>query len=507
MGKREKDLEIWNSSDWVRRRKQCRHFRQWYDGLPLQETMDKRNRNTGSKIRRYPLGINLPKLACDIHRDIARGVPRGSELLVVKAVVDKGDDPEQAEIVENLINNKVWQASQGSAVQQEALLSMNIYGGTVLKLSWEPWDFDLPYRLAVRLVKNPGYIMPLWDNLNPWRMLECYLGYEIPASVALARYGIEVQNTSQSVLRLEHWTPTRWCVTIDGQVPTMKWGSKTWKLEGENPWGFVPIYYAPHERTTNLFGDSAIEDQEDLTLDLNTNMSDLSDLVRSAHPGILWGSDLGSSLPMRKVLLNGEVMAYVLDVGHTKAAQRSANRPQLNAFPVPDVPDSITGHPRTLLDFWMMVARISPASFGLDDTSSGRITGRAVTGRMWTSVAHATTERINFTTAKTMVDRDIIRATAVQKDALKELGITPLPLDTDRYWDIKQDWWPEVPLSAIDDHQRWIERLREGGASIEEYLHERGVDDVEGERERIIQWLEDKETAKKPASLTIEPPG
>lgn len=489
LGKREKDRDIWNDSAWTKRRTQSRRYASWYDGTSIGQSINQRDREEGDLVKRFPLELNMVELMCDLHRDVARGIPDASSPLVVFSVVERDEETsEAAEKIESVINHGIWRESNGAPMQQEALLSMNIYGGAALKLSWEPWNDNLPYRLAVRHIRNPSYIMPIWDPHDPWRALECYYGFEMSPEVAQAKYGV-VSADSQPVLYLEHWTREKWSVSVDGKVPTMKWGDAEYELMGDNPWGLVPIYYIPHVRSTDLFGRSQIHGTTELTKDINSKAATLSDIVHAARPGMLWGHDLSNNLRIKRVVHEGKTVTYVLDVGRTRGIQ-GANPPTLGALPMPAIPESIAGFPQELINLWMMIGRISPSSFGLDDTQSGRITGPAVANRMWTSIAHSTTERINFSRGKTIIDQDIIK---ILREKTKSRAFSKLGIDSPEIGEmsvqIRQSWPPMIPMDRAVRHEEMISRLKDGGVSIETYLAEMGIDDIEGERKRIEEWL------------------
>jgi len=481
--------DIWEQDEWVRRRAQCNDYERWYDGTRIGANTNQRNRDTGDLRKKFPLGIRLTELLCDLHRDLARGMPRPNDPLIVRAMVERGGPiDESAERIEQIINNGVWRASHGAPIQQEGLLAMNIYGATAYKLSWEPWDVDLPHRLAVRHIRNPAYLNPIWDPGNQWRLLECYYGREIDASVAKAKYNITANSTGLPVLYMEHWTRESWSITVDDKVPTMTWGDMKWELQGPNPWGFVPIYYIPHERTTDLFGESQIDGVTELEKDVNSKMATLSDTVKSARPSQWWGHDLSGSTKMKKITCEGQVIGYVLDVGRTRNIQ-GAQAPFMGSLPMPDIPEAIAGFPQDLLTFWMMVARISPASFGLDDTQSGRITGPVAANRMWSSMAHATTERINYSEAKTIIDRDILRILNQKSSEFAKVGVEDPQVTREMLQaSIRQNWPPMIPMDKTTEHTELIERLKEGGISPEEYQDQVGTTDVDGEIGRILEW-------------------
>jgi hypothetical protein len=450
--------------------------------------MDRIDRGTGRQVRKFPLDVNLPKLGCDIHRDIARGVPDSDLSLIIEATVKR--PVERAEELKGYIND-VWRASRGAAIQQRGLLDLNIYGGTVYQLRWEPWEQYLPYRLAVRKIPDPGAILPVWHQYDPWRLDACHIGFKISREEAKMRYNVDVPESKMDALYLEYWDKNQWYVRVEGQIPTQTWGDREWVLAGPNPYGFVPIYYIPHERTTKIFGDSAIDGQEELTRDFNSRAANLSDIVRATRPGLLTAHDIQrGKLEVRTIQQGGVVLAHYIHLGNTKSVP-NASPPSMDALPMPNIPTNLISFPEVLLDFWMMISRVSPAAFGRDDTSSGRITGPATAQRMWTSMAHAATERIFYTTGKSIIDQDIIAILQARTENLRELGIEVPDLgdvDPGRLH-VEQHWPPMIPLDKRQLHEELLEELREGGASIERFLREKGVEDIEAEKNRIMEWL------------------
>jgi hypothetical protein len=488
---RESDRDRYYEPDWTARRHQARTRRSWYDGTPLMERMGRREREEGNKVRKFPLGLNLVGLACDVHRDFARGIKDDNDLLVVRASVDRTGDPERGTLIEEVINEGIWVPSHGGPMQQEALLEMNIYGACVMQITWEPWEKELPYRTAVRLIRDPSSIDPIWNNRNPWRLEEVYIGYELDHDAARAIYNIEPHSEAEKPLYMEHWTKSEWIVRVDDQVPVMKWDGKEWPLRGENPWGFVPVYYVPHERTTSLFGDGEIGD-EDIVKEINARAADISDIVRAAWPGMLYARDVERVPNVSPVMVDGDVVFKILNLGRTRNVT-GANPPTIGPIPTPDIPDSLVGWSRELLSFWQLAKRISPAVFGMDDTQSGRITGPAVEARMVSSTNHAITERTNLSDALSVIDQDLVHVLAERESsgAFGELEIEgPGFVEQDAQRRIVQKWYPMLPQDTTEEFEQWLNRLKEGGSSIEEFLKQMGVEDIEGEKQLIMDWLD-----------------
>lgn len=502
----DKDRLLWNSPAWSKTRADAKHNRAWYNAEPLQIKQPRRDRASGNEIRQFPLNMNMTKLGCDLHRDLARGMTEPGDLLAITTSIKRGDDSPNAAEVEAILND-IWMYSNGGPIQQEGLLHMNIYGACAYQIVYEPWNINLPYRLAIRLHRDPSVINPVWDYTDNWNMLKCHIGYEISPEIAMLKYGIEVPGTAPA-LYMEEWTSTTWEVRINGQVPTLKWNSQKFRLGGTNNWGFIPITYIPHERTTRSLGASAITGKEELVKHINARAGNISDLVQATRPGLLTSTDVQpNSFTAVPMTVEGNTVAYVINLGKTQA-RPGAQPPTLSAMPIVDIPPGLVAYPRELIDYWMMLSRIAPASFGLDDTQSGRITGPAVQARMFTSMAHAATERLNYTTGKTLIDRRLIQALMVQNAdaAYQGLNAKPVPSlsTTDVWMDITQTWPPSLLLDKEKMLEGLLARLQADGISIEEFLRDLGVKDIEGERERILSWKTDVTEIETPAPEVTE---
>jgi len=507
-GQADKDRRLWNSSSWTSSRADAAHNRAWYKAEPLQGRQPRKDRESGKEIRQFPLDMNMAKLAVDMHRDLARGMVTPGDLLPITTSIKRGSEWPNAATVEEFLNT-IWRYSNGGPIQQEGLLDMNIYGGCAYQIAWEPWNTNLPYRIAVRLHQDPSVIFPVYDYTDRWNMIQCHIGYEIDPEIAELKYGVKT-NGSGKALYMEEWTRENWEVRINGTVPTIKWGDgEEMVLSGENPWGFVPVFYIPHERTVDILGTSPIKGTEELVKHINARAADVSGLVQATRPGMLTMTDVKpGTLKAVPITVEGNTVAYALDLGSTHM-RPGAQPPELKAWPIVDIPPGLVGYPRELIDYWMMLSRIAPASFGLDDTQSGRITGPAVQARMFTSMAHAATERLNYTTGKTLIDRRLIQiALALAKDKHRKTheGALPLPeIDPGDVWmDITQVWPPSLLLDKKEMLQGLLDRLGADGMSIEEFLRTLGVQDVEGERQRILDWKSEIVGIETPVQEVVE---
>lgn len=483
-----KSRDIWIEEEWQTRRQQCASYERWYDGKPLDKT-EPRSDGDGRDVKTFPLRLNTVALACDVHKDYTRG-GLGIDPLFVKAVMVRKKDDDRADFLETLVNDLVWRASYGGVIMSEAILAMNIFGATVFKISFEPWDTDLPTGFAVRSIKNPSLIKPTWDFLNPNRMLECYFGYEIDPNTARLKYGVEPKG-SEPPLYMEHWTLDEWKITVDDRVPEMKGYGP---LEGDNIYGIIPFYYVAHERGVDPWGRSQVKGAEELTLEINARTVGVSDMVRNLRSDTVWATDVRGEPIVRRVFDKGKQILKLINLGNTSGAVGS-KPPALHSMPAPDIPEYYARWPSILISLWEQFFRLSPVTFGQDDTKSGRITGPAVAQRAWTSTSHADTERLSMTTAKTQLDMDLIRIFAKPKvrEMMEKVDkkVQDVQEDDSKY--VVLQLWPQIlPLDDIEDHKQRIDKLREAGMSPERFLEEDGVVDVAGEKQRIVEWQEEK---------------
>jgi hypothetical protein len=475
----------------------------WYKGKPLDQTEPITDPETGQPMKRYPLRLNTPRLACDIHRDMARGKIEEDTLFLKAKVSRKGRiTGDKADLIEALINDGVWRPSRGGTLLSESLLCSNIYGGTAFKLSWEPWRRHLPYGLAARAIRNPSLIYPQWDPVDNWRFLEVWYGFMISPQEAMLRYNVDVPEQVDEVLYMEHWTNERFRITVNGRVPRMRrfvGDEEGYPLAGENRWGFIPFYYSPHERADDPWGFSQIEGQEELCREVNARQTNVSDYFRALRPDVLYATDIrGKNLRVVEVNVGGRTLK-VLDMGDTPPMQ-NAKSPSLESLPTVDIPDTYASHPQTLRDWEMEFSRLSPALFGKDDTQSGRITGIAVAQRLWSTTSHTDTERLNMSTCKTVFDTDVVRLFGMEpfREDLQLLldgrGSTiGIPeVDEEDGWSviILQTWPDPLPLDKEVDHRIRTDKLRANAMSIDRYLGADNVPDVEEEKRRIQEWSE-----------------
>jgi len=496
---------IYEGLEWSSKREEYEGYREIFDGNEWRETTNAPpDPDTGQSTLRYPLQINPASKVCRVHRAVMFGTRESTSALPVKTLVstDGAGTREEQLKVQKFVNS-AWRDSQGASMLEESGLLLQIYGGHYFKVAWEFWNPSLPYRIAVRSLKSPGWCLPIYDIYDPWHLLEAYVGYKITNRVAKAKYGITTDK--EEVLYLEHWTREAWRITVDDEVPMMQSGDgEAFPLEGDNLWGLVPIVYIPHERTGDFYGESLIAGLLGLSRELNARMADTGDAVRemSHRLMVLRNARSRGALKVRKILSAGRHIAEVIDIGDAPVVT-GAKDPDLFAVTNQGIPESVARFPDALWDEIRRQTDVAAVAMGDENMGDARITGPVTAWRMFPSLAHTMTERAVFSTGLNMIAR-IIVAIATERERAgdyKRLGITPpdLPLNV-QGMKLRQVWYPTVPIEDIQKVQAFTLRLQSHGISLHTYLERLGEDDIGEEIERIWQDYERQveiETAAK----------
>lgn len=489
--------EVYNSREWKDKREEYAAYKDTFDGEELDDVTGQKDPVTGDDILRYPLQLNPAKKVCKIHRAVMLGMRDDSSSLPIQTIVKGSVGSREEQLKLQGFIGSVLKWSDGASMIEEACLLMQVYGGHFFKVSWEFWNKRLPTRIAIRSLKSPAWCLPVYDIYDPWNLLEAWIGYEIPKETAEAKFAVPISSEKEKVLYLEHWTPSSWKTTVDGKVPSVKVDGKTYPLEGDNPWGLVPVVYIPHDRAGGFYGKSLIENIDGLVRELNAREADLGDAVREQTHRELVGSNVRSkgTVKMRKIVdSQNKAIDEFIDIGERTPLQ-NAGDPKLEALDNPNVPTAVTEFPAQIWDEIRRECDIASVAMGDDDVSGGRITGPVTAYRMWPTISHTMTERSDFSTGLTYLAR-IAATIAVEREASKQYekfeveppGITEEML----LMDLKHTWHPMIPIEKTQKTELLNARLQAGGISLQSYLDQLGEDDIEEEIGRIWEDYEKK---------------
>ena len=506
-GKGSSPEDLYHSAVWTALRQEHASRRYWYKGKEWEKTLKGSQDYEGNPELQYPLQINLISKVCPVHRAVMMGVLEDSyDQVPIRTSVSRTGLAEQsqrdmAENLEGYINN-LWWDNNGTSVQFESCLQEQYYGGHVFHLNWEPYNQYLPYRTSIYSLKSPGYLLPVaWSALNRWRLFECYIGYEIPVEVSKLQFGIVPEDKAAlTVIYMEHWTDGNYKITVDGQVPVLKdLGGNEHKLEGENPWGTVPVVYIPHERDGEFYGRSLIDGDSPLiglAKEQNARMADRGEKVRDALDVAWMRNARAGALDVRYIDLGGGIRIPVVDVGDSHLP--GSPEPAMEVASIGGPADSAREYDDDIMTQILNQADVAPVALGMDDTASGRITGPVTAYRMWPTMMHTMAERGFYTDGLREVARIAlsIGLWAKKKGQYQKAGVRNPPKLDEGMLDLRfgVSWRPMIPIEVETRNTLLNERLAAGGISVYQYLIDQGCPNPIEEEARI--WADREKIAE-----------
>lgn len=505
------DRDIFNQEGWAEYRSECEERFAWYDGTYFAEKQRgaRRDSQTRELPDLWPLRLNPIAKFINIHKAVMAGIQEDITELPVSTVVDrKGlseDQHEQADSIE-LFLHKVWLGSAGLSSMIESMLLIQIYGGHVFQVAWQPYDPSATYGINIISHCSPARMWPTVWNATRTQLLEAYIGYYISKREALIRFGIEAEN--DDVLYLERWTPEEYWIHVDGKVPKYKIGDRVEEYKGKNLWGRVPLAYIPHDRAGGLLGMSVVDGPQTLiglAKELNARMADEGDAAQSAAQHILTARNLGGGALSHRPIkdADGQTTHVAVDLGSRKPMP-NAGDPELLYVSAAGLPESAARFSDDIWNAIMVQGDVASVALGMDDTVSGRISGPVTAYRMLPTLVHTVTERLHYSTGLVQVG-NIALAIARQKikdGAYQQLGIKPPDLP-DFEPTLLTHWMPEIPIEAEQRVQFNNARLQAGGISLYSYLQELGCQDPAREEERIWADYERKVEIEERAKAQV----
>lgn len=499
-GAKTREEDIWRSSGWDEHRQACSERRKWYTGEKVRISLSgvKRDPLTNETPKLWPLEINLIKKFCRVHRGVMFGMQPETVELPVKTLVSRtgleASQRGEAASVEAFLS-RCWQDSSGASMMMEAGKLMQYYGGHVFQVLWEPYNLSRTYRIGICSHDTPAHLWPVAvDPTGRREILECYIGYEIEAGVARIKFGID-PGDKERVLYMEHWTQSEYRVTVDGKVPTFKRevDGTTFRQEGENPFGRVPVVYIPHDPSGLFWGESLVDDLTGMNKELNARMADKGDYVQESVPEA-YVRNIEGSLRSRMLERDGRPTREVTDLG-AKAPLPNAGEPELAYAETRGLPESTSRYTNEVLGLMLIQADVARVAVGEDDVSGGRITGPVTAYRMYPTMQHTFTERLDFSEGLTRLSELMVRLAAAKEEVFGRLGApSPKMANLSFTPTYLQAWKPMIPIEKREKAQILNERLQAGGISVRQYLVESGVQDVEEEEERI--WADRERVAE-----------
>ena len=409
----------------------------WFIGQPLEDVVDSALDDEGYPALQYPLQINAMRTFARKHASVLIGEAPDTSDALVRAECTPIQMPDADEITPEQEKNSrrcerfinlVWEESKGRAIQAENALTTQYLGGSVFKCYYWP-DPETISKIRIDSIL-PDFFLPVWDGTDYWDLMEAYIVYRIPGSVAKEKYGVDAK--SNWAIYCEHWTRKTVSIWVDNQPVTVKLGETSFTYdELEHGYGFVPFVYIPRERTGGFYGQGFFPDVEGLTREHNARMADIGDAIRdTVHPDRFL-SNMGTQNLRSRTLENGR---KYYDLGVSPPG--SNKEPKAYREDPPNLSQPLINFTETL---WLQMQRMAGVSnivFGEDEGSQRSALTLAF--RMWPTTSQARTTRHYWTIGLNLLAKMVLRI-AAQK---KLFGITNKNRIGVR---IAQNWPPMIP--------------------------------------------------------------
>jgi hypothetical protein len=462
----------------------------WYTGEALTDMIE--SKDGGEPIERYPLHINPIRNFAHKHAAVLLGedvfnTPSPLVKTVATPLQDlsgiegfKEEDRRLAMLTQNIVN-EVWTMSKGRSLQTENAILTQFLGGCVFQATWEPWRKDLRIPIVVKKVV-PDYFLPIWEEGNPWNLLEGYVVYRTPRAVAEAQHGLPTTNSASGYsIYVEHWTRFNYSIFLDGVPLTSKFSGKKITYDNlENPFGFVPMVYIPHIRTGNPYGESIVEDTRGITKELNARAADKGDYLRDAVHRKYFATDV---VKAPEALAFKKLGFTAINLGATSAVTKAT--PAITTIEPPPLPEGIAGMTDEIWNQALRAGNMGGIAFGEDEGSQRSALTLAF--RMWPTVSHAGQERGFWNDGLSTFASYILQMVQIKQGELK----VQLPDDWQHRIQLSQQFSPAVPRDREQQVDEVIRRFQAGLISPEAALTALGdVDYIQQEIAQIREWLE-----------------
>ncbi len=460
----------------------------WFTG----ERLEKKNTNNNEL---YPLKINPIINTCLKHAYLLFGEPQndGRPLVYPKLTSKKTGQEDTIAHAEDVLN-RVWAKSNGRATLIEAGILSQIYGGAILKMNWNALDRDPDDPLAQISLENipaPSFYGIPYPG-DYYRLSNAWIIKKLTDEQATA-LGY-TPNTYQDNWFVEYWDENRYWQKINNDYVTKKVGSEIRVMAGKNQWGFVPIQYIPHIRIGTFFGINTFNHVLGLVKEINLRYADYGDAVNDDSHSNLAGRNISGSPQIKSI---GSGLQYI-DLGSARNITGSEPEPDLFEVSQSNKASSAMSELTDVLYDQYRRDAAHPAVADGEDEGSQR-SGLTIAMRFWPMTSHVGTERYFWTPALDRLNMMILKALKEKKKA----GIGQEHLDLQ----IKQKWAPELPRDREADVQEWTQRVSNDIGAIDTILEQTGdIDDIQKEKQLILDWKEAMETITAKIALKYAPP-
>jgi hypothetical protein len=390
-------------SEWYSKRQEYNNLEEWFNG----DRLNDKQTQGGRTVDKYPIKINPIRGAVYKHAYALFGEVKDDSRPLVTPFLHPDDRKlkDKAKIGQDYLN-KVWYDNFGRTLQLANGINSQIYGGCVFKASYIPGQKFRPSPIRLE-APHPANFMGIPMAGDQYRLEQAWLVKAISPHEANRLYGM-IFEKEELVYYVEYWEPDYYEITINGQyVPTGKSDPDTGKslyYQGTHNWGGVPIWYIPHIRTIDYYGDSLItQNVEGIVEEINKRVADYGDAVSddshryykvinvSQRPDVY---ELAPGIRVIQIPPNPNITGKEgnPEIDELGAAQASTSMKELN---------------EQLYNQFRREAFIPAVADGEDEGSQRSALTLAM--RMWPLLSHTSMERIYWSDALSIMNSMLIK--------------------------------------------------------------------------------------------------
>ena len=474
--------DAYPNSLWHRQTDRYRDYWYYYDGEVLGEEVGAGVTESGETALKYPLKINLVKMAVQKHAFCLLGEYDETGILEFHAKRRKtqrsegeGIDDPVAQEIDSFLED-VWDENNAMSILPEQARIAHVCGGAVFKVA-----YDGRKKNKVRLeVILPDYFFPVWDGGDYHNLLEAIISYQIPTKEAIHKYGLKPDSTTgDTVLYQEKWTKKEYEITVDGKPAVSPHGIP---YLGPNPYidpetdeGIIPFEYMPVDRTGEFYGSSIVPGIMGLQDEFNVRLADIGDAINEAvHP-----LRFGRNLPKQRKTI--KLSRYrIVNLGQNPPNQ---DPPEVGYVPHPGLPTGTDEFMDKVIEVFRQVAHTPPVAYG-DDEGSQR-SALTLAFRMWPTTSFTRDTRAIWTAGYASLNRKImvihmIKAGKKSRTTINHLAYTLMTI-----------WPPIIPRDReqiVNENVLLVQaKLRSPEVALRNLG---GIDDVDAEIKKIKTWQE-----------------
>lgn len=344
--------------DWDAEIARLERYWYYYSGEVLKEQIDTEINSELEVPLVFPVGLNLTKMLCNAQADTIFGEWEDQPVRFGVKLQDEIEDPDLK--ASDLLSD-ILEASDGPTFLWELALDREIFGGAAFKI--QPIK-AYPHIKWTRIPRESFF--PIWNPGDVNDLLEVYIKVAMSQDQAKALYNIDTKK--DVIYKVEHWTKSKYETHVDGKRISDK--------SGINPWGVVPVVFAPRLRSGSWYGDALTEDVIPAQDELNMRVADIGDAINyNAHP-TRWGLNLPRDFNAENYPIGPNSF---WNIGRTIG---SSPPPEVGVLEVKSaVQPGVFQHLEFIYDWVRFSSFMPPIAFGQDQGSQR--SGDTLEIRMW----------------------------------------------------------------------------------------------------------------------------